>query len=107
MSAPPAKKPLSLTGFVAGLLGIAAYLGAGIWLMEAVAWPDMCRPSGRNLAYMISALSCSPGLLDKGWAGIALFVWFWSIPAAILWMVASRLLKRPAAYPISQTNSPE
>jgi len=85
------------------LLGLACYVGAGIWLMEAVAWTESCRPSGRNLTYMISALSCSPGLLDKGGAGLGLFAWLWSMPAAILWMVAARLLKRPvsAALPSS------
>ena len=107
MSAPAAKKPLSLIGFIAGLLGIVLYVVAGIWLMDAVAWPDMCRPEGRSLTHMISALSCSPGLPDKGWAGIALSAWFWSIPAAILWMVVQRFINRPAATPVSQTNPPE
>ena len=59
--------------------------------MEAVEWTDHCRPEGRNLAHMLSALSCSPYLLDRGWAGLGLFAWLWSMPLAILAMVVVRL----------------
>ncbi len=62
----------TMLSLLAALVGTVAYVGVGAWLMEAAAWTDTCRPEGRKFAYMLSALSCSPGLLDRGWAGIGL-----------------------------------
>ena len=81
-------------GMLALLLGIIGYFALGIWLMEAVAWVESCRPQGRNLAYMISALSCSPGLLKQGWPGLGLFAWLWAIPLAIIVGIVLPALKR-------------
>lgn len=79
---------------LAALVALIAYLGAGVWLMEAADWTDTCRPEGRKFAYMLSALSCSPYLLDRGWTGIGLFAWLWSLPVFIL-IVAINAWRRP------------
>lgn len=80
----------TMLGLLALLAALIAYVGAGVWLMESAEWTDHCRPGGRNLSYMVSALSCSPYLLDRGWTGIGLFAWLWSMPAAIAVMVVIR-----------------
>ena len=82
---------------LAALAVLAAWLGAGVWLMEAADWTATCRPEGRKFAYMLSALWCSPYLLDRGWTGLGLFAWLWSAPVGIAIMVFIRLRSRGAA----------
>ena len=94
----------SVLSLLAALAGLAAYLALGVWLMEAADWTDACRPEGRKFAYMLSALSCSPYLLDRGLTGLGLFAWLWSAPVFIL-VVAVNAWRRPRRDPSS--NSPE
>lgn len=84
----------SALSLLALLAVLAAYLGAGVWLMEAADWTDTCRPEGRKFAYMMSALACSPTLLDRGWTGLGLFAWLWSAPLFILVVAVNAVRRR-------------
>jgi hypothetical protein len=77
--------------FWQGMAAVTTWLGLGLWLRQAIGWPDAyglhCRRSCLLLEYWHS-----PALLSEpsGYT-VSLFAWLWLLPAAL---VATLLLER-------------
>jgi hypothetical protein len=63
---------------------LIGWIAIGIYLVHGAHMPASCPRNGRGIVQFVKVLACSPALLRGGAMESSVFVWLWSIPAALV-----------------------
>jgi hypothetical protein len=86
---------------------LIAWVALGIYLVRWSNVRTICPDSGRGILQFVKTLACSPALLRGGAMEYGVFVWLWSIPAALVALLlwARAYAKKLASNPSSNSEA--